>query len=248
MSDQRPPVNDTSRHDKPQPLLTGTPGRERRDGATVDLAQYEDDPEYRAMIDARAGRAGRHDKPPRPGSEANYASAQRGRAAPPVECGQPTVLGGAERPCQMKPGHGGPHMRKPIPLDQMRGHRDDGDDTSRHEPPASLADRLKASLEAAAGRHDKPALPADAVTAAAKVIHSLTCGECDYHPDDLTVVSSVDREDATKVLEAAYEAIRDQATAAERARIRQLAIRNQATCTSDEGTGCYFADLLDADL
>jgi hypothetical protein len=49
-------------------------------------------------------------------------------------------------------------------------------------------------------------------------------------------------------LEAAAPAIRDQATAAERARIRQLAIRNQATCTSDEGTGCYFADLLDADL
>jgi hypothetical protein len=38
------------------PLLTGTPGRERRDGATVDLAAYADDPEYRAMIDRRAGR------------------------------------------------------------------------------------------------------------------------------------------------------------------------------------------------
>lgn len=31
----------------------------------------------------------------------------------------------------------------------------------------------------------------------------------------------------------------------ERERIRQLAIRNGAVCTGDEGTSCYFADLLD---
>ena len=37
------------------PLLTGTPGMERRDDATVDLAAYIDDPEYRAMIDRKAG-------------------------------------------------------------------------------------------------------------------------------------------------------------------------------------------------
>jgi hypothetical protein len=36
-----------------RPLLTGKPGQERRDGAVVDLAQYDLDPEYRAMIDAR---------------------------------------------------------------------------------------------------------------------------------------------------------------------------------------------------
>jgi hypothetical protein len=35
-------------------------------------------------------------------------------------------------------------------------------DTNRHDPD-SLAGRLKASLETAASRHDKPALPADAI-------------------------------------------------------------------------------------
>jgi hypothetical protein len=39
------------------------------------------------------------------------------------ECGAPTVLGGHERPCQMPPGHDGPHLRKPVSLDEMRGHR-----------------------------------------------------------------------------------------------------------------------------
>jgi hypothetical protein len=38
---------------------------------------------------------------------------------------------------------------------------------------------------------------------------------------------------------AANEAARD-----ERERIRQMAIRNEAVCTGDEGTSCYFADLL----
>jgi hypothetical protein len=32
--------------------------------------------------------------------------------------------------------------------------------------------------------------------------------------------------------------------AAERERIRQLAIRNQAVCTGDEGTSCWFSDLI----
>ncbi len=32
--------------------------------------------------------------------------------------------------------------------------------------------------------------------------------------------------------------------AAERERIRQLAIRNEAVCAADEGTCCYFADLI----
>ncbi len=36
-------------------LLTGKPGQGRRDGATVDLAEYADNPEYAAMIDARRG-------------------------------------------------------------------------------------------------------------------------------------------------------------------------------------------------
>ena len=30
----------------------------------------------------------------------------------------------------------------------------------------------------------------------------------------------------------------------ERERIRQMAIRNQAVCTSDEGTSCFFSDLI----
>jgi hypothetical protein len=34
------------------------------------------------------------------------------------------------------------------------------------------------------------------------------------------------------------------AAAAERERIRQLAIRNGAVCPGDDGTSCYFADLL----
>jgi hypothetical protein len=38
-------------------LLTGKPGQGRRDGATVDLAEYADNPEYAAMIDARRGAA-----------------------------------------------------------------------------------------------------------------------------------------------------------------------------------------------
>ena len=32
--------------------------------------------------------------------------------------------------------------------------------------------------------------------------------------------------------------------AAERERIRQMAVRNEAVCTGDEGTSCYFADLI----
>ena len=38
------------------------------------------------------------------------------------ECGEPTVLGGYERPCQLLPGHPGPHLRKPVPLSEMHGH------------------------------------------------------------------------------------------------------------------------------
>jgi hypothetical protein len=82
-------------------------------------------------------------------------------------------------------------------------------------------------------------IPAGAITAGARVIHSLTCGECDYPPGDLTVVSSRDREEASKVLAAALPAItariaddltgqfqailadhRAEAAAAERERIR----------------------------
>lgn len=36
-----------------------------------------------------------------------------------------------------------------------------------------------------------------------------------------------------------------QAVAAERDRIRQMAVRTQAACYSDEGTGHWFADLLE---
>jgi hypothetical protein len=32
--------------------------------------------------------------------------------------------------------------------------------------------------------------------------------------------------------------------AAERERIRQMAVRNNAVCVGDEGTNCFFADLL----
>lgn len=35
-----------------------------------------------------------------------------------------------------------------------------------------------------------------------------------------------------------------EAATAERERIRQLAIRNGAVCTGDEGTSCYFAELI----
>ncbi len=35
--------------------------------------------------------------------------------------------------------------------------------------------------------------------------------------------------------------------AAERERIRQLAISNEAVCAADEGTCCYFADLIRPD-
>ena len=34
-------------------LLTGNPAMGRRDGATVDLALYVDDPAYRARVDAK---------------------------------------------------------------------------------------------------------------------------------------------------------------------------------------------------
>jgi hypothetical protein len=36
----------------------------------------------------------------------------------------------------------------------------------------------------------------------------------------------------------------EEAVSAERERIRQMAIRNQAVCAGDEGTCCYFADLI----
>lgn len=49
------------------------------------------------------------------------------------------------------------------------------------------------------------------------------------------------RSDALAALEAAAPHI----AAAERERIRQLAIANGAACTSDEGTGCWFADLIE---
>lgn len=34
-------------------LITGNPAMARKDGATVDLALYDDDPGYRAQIDAK---------------------------------------------------------------------------------------------------------------------------------------------------------------------------------------------------
>jgi hypothetical protein len=34
------------------------------------------------------------------------------------------------------------------------------------------------------------------------------------------------------------------AAAAERERIREMAVRNNAVCVGDEGTSCYFADLI----
>lgn len=45
-------------------------------------------------------------------------------------------------------------------------------------------------------------------------------------------------------LEAALLAAAPLIRAAERERIRQMAIRNQAVCTGDEGTSRYFADLI----
>lgn len=46
-------------------------------------------------------------------------------------------------------------------------------------------------------------------------------------------------------LESALLAAAPLIRAAERERIRQIAVRNQAVCTADEGTSCYFADLLE---
>lgn len=31
------------------------------------------------------------------------------------QCGQPTLLGGMERPCQLRPGHEDPHLLAPLP-------------------------------------------------------------------------------------------------------------------------------------
>jgi hypothetical protein len=96
-------------------------------------------------------------------------------------------------------------------------------------------------------------IPAEAITAAAKAIHSLTCGECDYHPDDLTVVSARDREDAAQVLKAAvphlicceYDGCDCQKAGrdAERERIRQVAIEHHATYPGPVGHH-PLADLL----
>jgi|SRR5215472_10682581 len=38
----------------------------------------------------------------------------------PPECGQPTILGGWERPCQLPVDHDGPHLRKPESCDDPR--------------------------------------------------------------------------------------------------------------------------------
>jgi hypothetical protein len=43
---------------------------------------------------------------------------------------------------------------------------------------------------------------------------------------------------------ASRERVLAEAVAAERERIRRMAVRNNAVCTGDEGTSCYFADLL----
>ena len=51
-------------------------------------------------------------------------------------------------------------------------------------------------------------ISADAITAAAKVIHWLSCGECVYQPEELTAVSKRDREDAEQILTAAAPALR----------------------------------------
>jgi hypothetical protein len=48
----------------------------------------------------------------------------------------------------------------------------------------------------------------------------------------------------TGIAMAAVEAAAPLIAAAERERIREMAVRNEAVCTSDEGTGCYFADLI----
>jgi len=45
-------------------------------------------------------------------------------------------------------------------------------------------------------------------------------------------------------LEAALLAAAPLIRAAERERIREMADRNGAVCTGDEGTSCYFADLI----
>jgi hypothetical protein len=85
-------------------------------------------------------------------------------------------------------------------------------------------------------RHDKPALPADAVASAAdrfaKLLGEPTPGQ--WH-----------RDMAMNILEAAAPAIRDQATAAERARIRQLALAEADDNSMWAPALGYLADLLD---
>lgn len=43
------------------------------------------------------------------------------------------------------------------------------------------------------------------------MIHSLTCGECDYHPADFAIASTRDREEAVMILAAAASVIAAQA-------------------------------------
>ena len=45
-------------------------------------------------------------------------------------------------------------------------------------------------------------------------------------------------------LHAALAAAAPLIRAAERERIRQMAVRSNAVCVGDEGTNCYFADLI----
>jgi hypothetical protein len=99
------------------------------------------------------------------------------------------------------------------------------------------------------------ALPQEAIDAAAEAVHRLCCEDGLSVPPD-----SHDTSMAKTILEAAapymaalpreHDPERCAATviaaaaAAERERIRRLAIRNGAVCAGDDGTSCYFADLL----
>ena len=91
-------------------------------------------------------------------------------------------------------------------------------------------------------------LPADAVTALAQWLSLRDCR---------ATITPEDRGDAVRILDDIAPAIRDQATAAERARIRQLALQANAryavyempeyTTAHSEPVLKRFADLLDAE-
>jgi hypothetical protein len=80
--------------------------------------------------------------------------------------------------------------------------------------------------------------PAEAVTLAAVALHDAECPDRTCGGAALGVYYWA----ARITLEAAAEVIRRD----ERDRVRRLAVDTGATCVSDEGTGCHFADLVGA--